>query len=234
MNRVLGAVCSAAVLVVAVTACRPFGTALPEPAPPSAQWILDAVSPEDVRPPRCPKPTLATLAVLDDDDRSWAEAFWLVDDVDVCSVAIHNLDTHWMTVAFTSIEGLTISKPTAENAMPSVDSYVFTAFHGAVNDVRVSPDSAYVVGPVHTRTVVLGYDEIVTFVGYHVRLPQPGQSVPLDLCTAPDQCRDATLDGPPTDFAPTTPPAPVGSLPPHRSGSRDPSDSTARAPRHRL
>ncbi|MGA5818061.1 hypothetical protein ACPC54_09400 [Kitasatospora sp. NPDC094028] len=208
MNRLVGAVCSAAVLVAA-TACGPFDDdgpprqlVFPEPASRSAQWIVDAVSPEDERPPQCPRPTLSTLAVLSDEG-SWAQAFWVVDDVNVCSVVIDNVNTHWKGVEFQPIDGLITSKPEAYNSsFPTPDSYIFTVFHGAVRGLRASGGTGHLVGSVHARTVVLGYGEVVTFVGLHVLLPGPGESVPLDLCPADGPCRAATIDGVPAHFGP--------------------------------
>ena len=116
MRRGFGALCSTLALLAALTAatgCEPVVDSdafrppvlNPEPAPPSAQWIVDLVAGLNT-PPRCPKPTLPTLAVLDTDGRSRAVAFWLVDHLDVCYAAINHRGETPTTIWFSPVEDL--------------------------------------------------------------------------------------------------------------------------------
>ncbi|MBV2156752.1 hypothetical protein [Kitasatospora sp. SUK 42] len=164
---------------------------LSEPAPPSAQWIVDTLSTVGSRPEQCPKPTLATLAVLDTDGDSRAAAFWLVDNVDVCVVTIRNPIATGVT--FIPIDDLTKERPFPTDSIPNMAEYIVTAFPGQVDGIRVVGSPDHVLGPAHTRTVDLGDGKFVTFVEYRIVTPQNGDDLPLSLCPASGECRDAYI-----------------------------------------
>ncbi|GAB7188864.1 hypothetical protein ATKI12_8979 [Kitasatospora sp. Ki12] len=201
MNRGQGALCWAALLGVAVVAVWAAQTGsggphrhrvvLPEPAPASAQWIVDTVTPADARPKQCPAPTLATLAVLDSDGQGRAEAFWLVDSVDVCWAVISANGAR--SVGFGSIDGLTTDRLLPFDSGAGGDWYTVTAFHGRVENLTVTGDTDHVLGPVRTRTVDLGSGELVTFVSYGIRIPEGDQDLALSLCPPVGDCRDTSF-----------------------------------------
>ncbi|MER7765811.1 hypothetical protein [Kitasatospora sp. NPDC096140] len=202
MNRMTGAL-GAAVLLVAATACSLIGSGgsdrhkvtLPEPAPPSAQWIVDGLSREGVRPEQCPAPTLSTLAVLDTDGRTRAEVFWLIDSIDACWAAVDLADNAGGTVGFGSIEGMTVGQPVPSGPPPGTEWYAVTAFHGRVADIRATGATDHVLGPVHSRTVDLGGGKLVTFVSYGIRIPEQGEILTLYLCPPAGDCRDVSMTG---------------------------------------
>ncbi|MEV7774552.1 hypothetical protein [Kitasatospora sp. NPDC086791] len=210
MNRMPGALRRAALLVAVavavavavVVAVRTQGgsggphrhkVVLPEPAPASAQWIVNTVTPQARRPARCPVPTLATLAVLDSEGQSRAEAFWLIDNVDVCWVTIDGNGA--VGVGSATIDSLTVEHPMPPDQTPGAESYAITAFRGRVEDLRATGDTDRLLGPVHSRAVDLGGGRFVTFVSYGVRIPEEGEGddLTLNLCPPAGDCRDASL-----------------------------------------
>ncbi|MFF2080938.1 hypothetical protein ACFVXG_39990 [Kitasatospora sp. NPDC058162] len=201
MRRSLGVLCSAVALTTALaaaTACEPaldpstyrHPVPLPEPAPPSAQWIVDLVATLNT-PPQCPKPTLSTLAVLDSDGQDRAVAFWLVDNLDVCYAVINHRGESPTTIWFAAIEDLIPRTPMPADTTAGVDSYAFTAYRGQVHDITVSGDPDHLVSPVRRRTVDLGAGHLVTFAAYHYRIPATGRPLTLSLCTPTRPCREA-------------------------------------------
>ncbi|MFD5466602.1 hypothetical protein ACFWIQ_27785 [Kitasatospora sp. NPDC127059] len=201
MRRGVGVLCSTVVLAAAlggVTGCEPLvdlgggrhPVPLPEPAPPSAQWIVDLVGGLNL-PPQCPKPTLPTMAVLDTDGRSRAMAFWLLDNLDVCYAVIDDAGRAPTTIWFAAIADLIPRTPMPADTTAGVDSYAFTAFRGQVDDIEVVGDDDHLVSPVRHRTVDLGAGHLVTFAAYHYRIPATGKPLSLALCTPGVRCRDA-------------------------------------------
>ncbi|MFJ9772361.1 hypothetical protein ACIRVF_14130 [Kitasatospora sp. NPDC101157] len=201
MRRCFGVLCSTVALLAALTAatgCEPVVDSgafrppvlNPEPAPSSAQWIVDLVAGLNT-PPRCPKPTLPTLAVLDTDGRDRAVAFWLVDHLDVCYAVINHRGETPTTIWLSPVEDLIARTPMPADTTPGVDSYAFTAYRGRVDDIRVTGDPDHLVSPVHHLTVDLGLGDLVTFAAYHYRIPATGKPLTLTLCTPTASCRDA-------------------------------------------
>ncbi|MGW2377742.1 hypothetical protein [Kitasatospora sp. NPDC001683] len=201
MRRGFGVLCSTVALAAALaaaTACEPVldtgafhhPVSLPEPAPPSAQWIVDLVA-ELNTPPQCPKPTLPTMAVLDTDGQDRAIAFWLVDSFDVCYAVINHRGETPTTIWFSPIKDLIPRTPMPADTTAGVDSYAFTAYRGRVDDIEVSGDPDHLVSPVRLRTVDLGAGDLVTFAAYHYRIPATGKPLSLSLCTPAGACRDA-------------------------------------------
>ncbi|MFF9640934.1 hypothetical protein [Kitasatospora aureofaciens] len=204
MRRGFGAFCSAApvtalvALLAAATACEPLldtrvirlPVLLPEPAPPSAQWIVDLVAGLNA-PPQCPEPTLPTMAVLDTDGRSRAIAFWPVDDSDVCYAVINDRGRTPTTIWFSPVEDLITRTPMPTDTTAGVDSYAFTAYRGRVDDIEVSGDPDRLVSPVRHLTVDLGLGDLATFAAYHYRIPPTGRPLSFSLCTPTGPCRDA-------------------------------------------
>ncbi|MET8622802.1 hypothetical protein ABZW30_03390 [Kitasatospora sp. NPDC004669] len=206
MKRGFGALCSTAALVTglaAAAACEPIPAPgpirhpvlLPEPAPPSAQWIVDLVGSLNT-PPQCPKPTLPTLVVLDTDGRYQAMAFWLVDNFDVCYAIVNHNGEAPTTIWFTAIEDLIPRTPMPTDTTAGVDAYAFTAYRGQVDGIEVSGDTGHIVSPVHHRTIDLGAGDLsggdlVTFAEYHYRIPPNGKPLSIALCTPTGTCRDA-------------------------------------------
>ncbi|MER7582534.1 hypothetical protein [Kitasatospora sp. NPDC097691] len=169
---------------------------LPEPAPPSARWIVNELSRAGARPDRCPAPTLSTLAVLDSDGQTRAEAFWLVDSVDACWAAIDHADNAGGSVGFEPIESMTVGQPLpSAGPLPGTEWYAVTAFHGRVADIRATGATDHVLGPVHSRTVDLGGGRLVTFASYGIRIPEQGESLTLHLCPPTGDCRDVSYPG---------------------------------------
>ncbi|MGW4652090.1 hypothetical protein [Kitasatospora sp. NPDC004289] len=195
MGRKLVALCAAA-LLAATAACGPSGddgpdrhrVLLPEPAPASAAWILEAVA--SVPPPtRCPAPTPATLGVLDSDDREhrYVVAFWLVDDVDVCWVVIDPSGDRG--IGRGPIDGLATEQPAPADQTPGHDSYAFAVFPGRVDGLYAT-GTDHLLGPLHSRAVDLGGGRYATFASYGIHLPENGQSVTVHLCPPPGGCRE--------------------------------------------
>ncbi|MFH9349932.1 hypothetical protein [Kitasatospora sp. NPDC017646] len=201
MRRRFGAFCSAVALTAALTAataCEPVldpgalrpPVLLPEPAPPSAQWIVDLVATLNA-PPQCPEPTLPTMAVLDTDGGYRAVAFWPVDNLDVCYAVINHRGETPTTIWFSPVEDLVTRTPMPADTTAGVDSYAFTAYRGRVDDIEVSGDPDHLVSPVRHLTVDLGLGDLVTFAAYHYRIPSTGKPLSLTLCTPTGPCRDA-------------------------------------------
>ncbi|MBD0693847.1 hypothetical protein [Streptomyces sp. CBMA123] len=201
MRRGFGVFCSTAVLLAALggaTGCDPVvdlsggrhPVPLPEPAPASAQWIVDLVGGLNV-PPQCPKPTLPTMVVLDTDGQERAMAFWLVDNVDVCYAVINQAGVTPTTIWFAAIADLVPRTPMPADTTAGVDSYAFTAFRGRVDDIEVDGDTDHLVSPVRHRTIDLGAGDLITFAAYHYRIPATGRPLTLTLCTPTGPCRDA-------------------------------------------
>ncbi|MFD8789022.1 hypothetical protein [Kitasatospora sp. NPDC059599] len=202
MNRTVGALCSAA-LLVAVAGCGVIGSGgpdrhtvvLPEPAPASARWIVNELSRKGTLAKGCPAPTLSTLAVLDTDGQNWALVFWLVDDIDVCWADVDHRDGVWGGSDFESIEDMTVDHPRPLGPPAGTPWYGVTAFQGRVADLRATGDTDHVLGPVHSRTVDLGGGKLVTFVSYGVRVPELGESLTVHLCPPTGDCRDVSVPG---------------------------------------
>ncbi|MFJ7248162.1 hypothetical protein ACIQWA_26510 [Kitasatospora sp. NPDC098652] len=201
MRRRLGALCSTLALVTALgpaTACDPAldpGTfrhpvPLPEAAPPSAQWIADLVGGLNL-PPKCPKPTLATMVVLDTDGQTRAVALWLPDNLDVCYAVINHAGVTPTTVWFAAVADLLPRTPMPTDTTAGVDSYAVTAYRGQVGEITVSGDPDHLVSPVRRRTLDLGAGDLVTFAAYHYRIPPTGRPLTLTLCTPTGACRDS-------------------------------------------
>ncbi|MFD8757228.1 hypothetical protein ACFV0O_40585 [Kitasatospora sp. NPDC059577] len=202
MNRRQGALCWAALLVaVAVVVAvrtqagsggpRRHEVVLPEPAPASAQWIVDNLSSVSARPEQCPAPTLATLAVLDSDGQGRAEVFWLVDNVDVCSAVISANGAR--SIGFGSVDSLIADRLVPFDTGSGAGWYTVTAFRGRVENLRINGDTDHVLGPVRTRTVDLGGGKLVTFVSYGIRIPEGDQDLTLFLCPPVGDCRDTSF-----------------------------------------
>ncbi|MFJ9690912.1 hypothetical protein [Kitasatospora sp. NPDC101183] len=185
---------SSAALLIALVACGPFGddgpprhrVALPEPAPASAQWIVDTVNREAKTPGKCPRPTLATLAVLDDDGHSRGLAFWLVDDVDVCWA---NLGNPWDQISYGPIGDLTGQVDLVSNGVLGPEQYVFTAFPGRHTSITVGGDTAHVPAPPALRAVDLGGGTFVTFVEFRLLTPTHGENLGVSLCPVSGSCQ---------------------------------------------
>ncbi|MFD7454711.1 hypothetical protein [Kitasatospora sp. NPDC059827] len=192
MKRLAGLVSSVAVLA-AVTACGVFAddgpprhtVVLPEPAPPSAQWIVDAVDRPGLLVKQCPKPTLATLAVLDDDGHSRAVAFWLKDNLDVCWV---HLGDPWDGTEFIPIDDQTRDTELVANGVLGPEQYLFIAFSGRQDDVKVTGDTDHVAAPPRFRAVDLGGGRFVTFAEFRLLSPTHGEDLTVYLCPTSGDC----------------------------------------------
>ncbi|RKT19102.1 hypothetical protein BX285_3553 [Streptomyces sp. 1114.5] len=199
MGRGFGVLCSTVALVTvlaAATACEPVlvparrPVLLPEPAPASAQWIVDLVAALNL-PPQCPEPTRSTMTVLDTDGQDRAVAFWMVDSLDVCYAIINHRDVAPTTIWFAAVEDLLTRTPMPADTTAGLDSYAFTAYRGRVAQIEVSGDPDHLVSPVRLRTIDLGAADLVTFAAYHYRIPATGRPLSLSLCTPAGACRDA-------------------------------------------
>ncbi|MGW2870303.1 hypothetical protein ACWDD9_34700 [Kitasatospora sp. NPDC001119] len=136
---------------------------LSEPAPASAQWIVDATAEPGASPENCPVPSLADMIVLDDEaGHSRAAAVWLGDGGVECLVTISNRDGINQIVLATSLDSL------ADRPVPLwLGGWaIFTVFPGDAGRVVVKDDDDRVFGPPHQRLVDFGGGREFTVVEY--------------------------------------------------------------------
>lgn len=200
-------------VLASVTACGVFGdddgpprhrVVLPEPAPPSAQWIIDTVK-QFLRSKECPAPTLSTLIVLDDNGRDRAMALWLLDDVDYCAV---HLGDPWNSLQGGAIDDLAKTSRLYANGVVGPEQYIFTAFPGRQDSVSVTEDTDHVAAPPASRPVDLGGGRWVTFAEFRLLSPTHGEDPSVNLCPTSGDCHfvDARATQFPTFPAPDSSP----------------------------
>ncbi|MER7585535.1 hypothetical protein [Kitasatospora sp. NPDC097691] len=166
---------------------------LPEPAPASAQWIVDELAALHKDTPRCPVPTPANLLVLGDDGGNNADAVWLADDSYVCLASITRVDGGLSTqVVGDRIDVYTAGRVPRMFGAPERLSF-FAVFPGDARPVVLKGNDRPLYGELHQRVVDLGGGRAVTFVQYAYvhALPVSG-SGDGELCPAgTDPCREA-------------------------------------------
>lgn len=165
---------------------------LPEPAPVSAQWMVDELAGLHESTPRCPVPTRANLLVLGDDGGNEADAVWLTDDSYVCLASITRVDGRLST----QIVGDRIDVYTARRAARMIGDPArlsfFTVFPGDARPVVLRGEDRPLYGELHQRVVDLGGGRAVTFVQYAYVHALPVSGTGAELCPAgTDPCRDA-------------------------------------------
>ncbi|MFJ4190573.1 hypothetical protein [Kitasatospora sp. NPDC089509] len=139
--------------------------ALPEPAPASAQWIVDELVKNPPKP--CPTPSLANLMVLDrsEDAHDRADVLWLRDDSYLCLASISRVKGGLTTgFSYGSIDSYTAGQSPSTIGGLRQPSY-FTVFPADTGRV-VLQDGGARFGPLHQRTVDLGAGRAITVVQY--------------------------------------------------------------------
>ncbi|WP_158714275.1 hypothetical protein [Kitasatospora aureofaciens] len=180
---------------------------LPEPAPASAQWIVDQLAKNPPQP--CPAPTLANLAVLDrsEDAQDRADVVWLRDDSYLCLASISRVNGGLTTgFSYGSIESYTAGRSPSTIGGLRQPSF-FTVFPVDTGQVVLRGGGSR-FGPLHQRTVDLGAGRAITVVQYRYAVqptPDPDSSVvelppkedpdhPAKLCPSVEEpCRLADV-----------------------------------------
>lgn len=171
------------------------GAVLSEPAPPSAQWIVDELSEPGAYESSCPVPTRTDMIVLDSDDRhrTRAAVVWLGDGLQVCLAGIsHGADGGGSTVSSGPLGDLTRGHWSAW-----MGRSFFAVFPGDAGTVVMEDDDDHLYGPVHQRVADFGAGRRATFVQYAFPGPlapsgSPSGSPRARLCpSAGGGCRPA-------------------------------------------
>ncbi|KQV14292.1 MULTISPECIES: hypothetical protein [unclassified Kitasatospora] len=163
---------------------------LREHAGPADQWIVDEL---DDPPERCPRADLSNMLVLDSDGRDRAYALWLVDDVDVCVVAITRDErgSRGQTVLYGPIDELADRAPILIGLVQHSPA-MLAVFPGIDSGIVLKGDEPRTFHPASSRTVVLGPGRVVTFAVSRFAVPYQGAPLGLDLALCPvrdGECR---------------------------------------------
>ncbi|MFF9641484.1 hypothetical protein [Kitasatospora aureofaciens] len=136
---------------------------LSEPAPPSAQWIVDELSEPGAYRSSCPVPARTDMIVLDSDERhrTRAAVVWLGEGLQVCLAGIgHGVDGGGSSVFFGPLGDLTRGHWSAW-----MGRSFFVVFPGDAGTV-VMEDDDHLYGLVHQRVADFGAGRRATFVQY--------------------------------------------------------------------
>ncbi|MFI9366226.1 hypothetical protein ACIG5E_35010 [Kitasatospora sp. NPDC053057] len=169
------------------------GAVLSDPAPESAQWIVDELSKPGAYQDSCPVPTRADMIVLDGDDWGHARAavVWLGDGLRVCVAGIsHGASGGGVTVSSGRLDGL------SRGWSAWMGESFFTVFPGDAGTVVIKDDGDHLYGPPHQWVADFGGGRKATFVQYACPGPlsPPGspRSPRARLCpSAGGDCRPA-------------------------------------------
>ncbi|MFD9689640.1 hypothetical protein ACFWXO_28220 [Kitasatospora sp. NPDC059088] len=184
---------------------------LPEPAPASAQWVLDELATMHKGTPDCPVPTPENTVVLDrgEGSQDWADVVWLEDDSHLCLASTTRVDGRLNT----DVTGGTPGAFTARRRPTMIGDHrrlsLFVLFPVDAKQVVLRGDARHRFGPLHQRVIDLGGGRAVTVVRYGFATQVPGAPAPgaqtmeppytddlPQLCpTVTEPCRAADVDG---------------------------------------
>ncbi|MER7766892.1 hypothetical protein [Kitasatospora sp. NPDC096140] len=179
--RVAGCAAGAVVLALGAVACTgqrggdaelPFptvldpaptepGVTLSQPAPASAQWIVNALIGRHLVPEVCPAPSLTDMIVLDDAaGHSRAVVVWLGEGEVTCVAAIRN-------GGGAALGGQSLASLADQPFATWLTEWdIIAVFPGDAGKVVLKDDVDHVYGPLHQRVVDFGGGRKFTIVEY--------------------------------------------------------------------
>ncbi|MER7584518.1 hypothetical protein [Kitasatospora sp. NPDC097691] len=148
------------------------GVVLSDPAPASAQWIVDYLATPGTSPAACPVPALEDLIVFDSDGRgrSRAAVVWLGEGALAC-LAVIDRSRGGTGIAATDELGALAAQETPMGIGASTTLTFFTVFPGDAGQVVIRDDDDNVFAALHQRVVDVGGGRRFTFVEYAYRNP---------------------------------------------------------------